>query len=128
MSKSTDRRASKTRSGSGAKAAESTSALVATAFPIVGIGASAGGMESFIELLRQLPASSGMAFVLIQHLDPSHASYLSEALGRATSLPCSVRGHVSKAFCPPTLTLWPSMFDSSSQCTMYREYSSMNAK
>jgi two-component system, chemotaxis family, CheB/CheR fusion protein len=56
-------------------------------FPIVGIGASAGGMEAFIELLRQLPPDMGMALVLIQHLDPTHASYLSEALARSTSFP-----------------------------------------
>lgn len=56
-------------------------------FPIVGIGASAGGMETFIELLRHISPDSGMAFVLIQHLDPKHASYLSEALARAIKLP-----------------------------------------
>ena len=58
-----------------------------TAFPIVGVGASAGGMEAFSELLRHLPMGSGLAFVLIQHLDPTHPSYLSEALARSTSLP-----------------------------------------
>src|SRR4051812_3672697 len=61
--------------------------MSASNFPIVGIGASAGGMESFIELLRHLPAPTGAAFVLIQHLDPTHASYLSEAIGRATNFP-----------------------------------------
>ncbi|HVE86172.1 MAG TPA: chemotaxis protein CheB, partial [Myxococcales bacterium] len=55
--------------------------------PVVGIGASAGGMESFSELLRHLPPGSGMAFVLIQHLDPSHPSYLREALARSTTIP-----------------------------------------
>ena len=42
----------------------------AAAFPIVGVGASAGGLEAFTQLLEQLPADTGMAFVLIQHLDP----------------------------------------------------------
>lgn len=56
-------------------------------FPIVGIGASAGGLEAFSELLRALPADTGMAFVLIQHLDPTHPSRLDEALGRTTSMP-----------------------------------------
>lgn len=56
-------------------------------FPIVGVGASAGGMEAFTELLQQLPPDSGMAFVLIQHLDPKHPSYLSEVLARSTQLP-----------------------------------------
>ena len=56
-------------------------------FPIVGVGASAGGLETFVELLRALPRDTGMAFVLIQHLDPKHASYLSEVLARSTRLP-----------------------------------------
>ena len=39
---------------------------------IVGVGASAGGLEAFTELLSHLPDDTGLAFVLIQHLDPSH--------------------------------------------------------
>src|SRR5436190_5972245 len=56
-------------------------------FPIVGIGASAGGFEAFSELLKFLPADTGMAFVLVQHLDPKHKSQLSELLGRGASVP-----------------------------------------
>ncbi len=56
-------------------------------FPIVGIGASAGGLEAFTQLIRHLPADSGMAFVLVQHLDPQHESALTTLLGRATDLP-----------------------------------------
>src|SRR5712691_672440 len=55
-------------------------------FPIVGIGASAGGLEALIQLLRALPADTGMAFVLVQHLDPTHASMLTEILSRATAM------------------------------------------
>jgi len=55
-------------------------------FPIVGIGASAGGLDAFIQLLRALPADTGMAFVLIQHLDPTHPSMLTEILSRATAM------------------------------------------
>src|SRR5580704_7984379 len=40
--------------------------------PVVGIGASAGGLEAFTELLRHLPEKAGMAYVLVQHLDPTH--------------------------------------------------------
>ena len=40
-------------------------------FPVVGVGASAGGLEAFTELLANLPDDTGMAFVLVQHLDPS---------------------------------------------------------
>src|SRR5712671_4455744 len=56
-------------------------------FPIVGIGASAGGLEAFSELLRNLPLKTGMAFVLVQHLDPKHTSELREILARTTKIP-----------------------------------------
>ncbi|MGE5093995.1 MAG: chemotaxis protein CheB [Betaproteobacteria bacterium] len=59
----------------------------ANAFPIVGVGASAGGLEAFTQLLKHLPANTGMAFVLVQHLDPSHESELTNLLARATSMP-----------------------------------------
>ena len=54
---------------------------------VVGIGASAGGLEAFRLLLTELPADTGFAIVLIQHLDPTHPSSLSEILGRATTMP-----------------------------------------
>src|SRR6059036_1364529 len=47
-----------------------------SSFPIVGIGASAGGLEVMTQLLKHLPARTGMAFVLVQHLDPTHESAL----------------------------------------------------
>lgn len=56
-------------------------------FPIVGIGASAGGLEAMTQLLRSLPADTGMAFVLVQHLDPSHESSLASILARSTLMP-----------------------------------------
>ena len=56
-------------------------------FPVVGIGASAGGLEAFTQLLSGLPTNTGMAFVLIQHLDPQHDSLLTQALSRATTMP-----------------------------------------
>ena len=55
-------------------------------FPIVGVGASAGGFEAFRELLGHLPDSTGMAFLYVQHLDPHHESRLSELLARATRM------------------------------------------
>src|SRR5262245_14841019 len=58
-----------------------------TAFPIVGIGASAGGIEAFSQLLRALPTDTGMAFVLVQHLDPTHKSQLPDVLSRTTAMP-----------------------------------------
>src|SRR5213596_1564063 len=57
--------------------------------PIVGIGGSAGGFEAAMELLRNLPSRTGMAFVIVQHLDPHHASRLSNLLGKVTPMPVS---------------------------------------
>ena len=56
-------------------------------FPIVGIGASAGGLEAFSEVLRHLPSSTGMAYVFVQHLDPLHTSMLRDLLQRQTKMP-----------------------------------------
>jgi two-component system CheB/CheR fusion protein len=55
-------------------------------FPIVGIGASAGGLEAFTALLTHLPIDTGMGFVLVQQLDPQHESALTQLLGRATMM------------------------------------------
>ena len=75
-------------------AAPATSALAALgasthapAFPIVGIGASAGGLEAFEVFFRACPMDTGMAFVLVPHLDPGHVSLLTEILQRATAMP-----------------------------------------
>jgi two-component system, chemotaxis family, CheB/CheR fusion protein len=58
-----------------------------SSFPIVGIGASAGGLKAFTQLLEQLPEATGMAYVVIQHLDPTHNSLLPPLLARVTSMP-----------------------------------------
>jgi two-component system, chemotaxis family, CheB/CheR fusion protein len=55
-------------------------------FPIIGVAASAGGLEAFTQLLEHLPVDTGMAFVLIQHLSPDHHSLLTEILGRVTQM------------------------------------------
>ena len=57
-------------------------------FPVVvGMGASAGGLEAFTRFFRTMPADSGMAFVVIQHLDPTHESLTAELLGKHTKMP-----------------------------------------
>jgi len=55
-------------------------------FPIVGVGASAGGLDAFTQLLKALGPGIGMAYVLVQHLDPSHDSALTELLAKATEM------------------------------------------
>ena len=54
---------------------------------VVAIGASAGGLEAFTELLSHLPLDTGMAFVFVQHLDPKHESMLTELASRSTKMP-----------------------------------------
>jgi two-component system CheB/CheR fusion protein len=61
----------------------------AARFPVVGIGASAGGLEAVTSLLKHLPEDTGMAFVVVQHLDPAHESALSSLLSRATEMTVS---------------------------------------
>jgi FixJ family two-component response regulator/chemotaxis methyl-accepting protein methylase/signal transduction histidine kinase len=55
-------------------------------FPVVGIGASAGGLEACQHLLDAIPDKTGMAFILIQHLDPDHASMMAELLSGRTRM------------------------------------------
>ena len=55
-------------------------------FPIVGIGASAGGLEALELFLRQVPKNSGLAFVIVQHLDPTHIGIMPELLQRTTTM------------------------------------------
>jgi two-component system CheB/CheR fusion protein len=56
-------------------------------FPVVGIGASAGGLEAVIRFFEQMPGTCGMAFVVILHLSPTHKSSAAEILQRATRMP-----------------------------------------
>ncbi len=70
------------------KAEKATKLVAGTppSFPIVGIGASAGGLEALETFLRHLPDKSGLAFVIVQHLDPTHKGMLVELLSRATPM------------------------------------------
>jgi two-component system CheB/CheR fusion protein len=56
-------------------------------FPVVGIGASAGGLEALEQFFSNMPVKSGMAFVVIQHLDPTHNGLLTELIQRTTEMP-----------------------------------------
>jgi two-component system CheB/CheR fusion protein len=57
------------------------------ACPVVGLGASAGGLEAFQNYLMAASPDAGLAYVLVQHLDPNHESMLAELLGRRTPMP-----------------------------------------
>ena len=63
-----------------------TAPLIGTC-PLVGIGASAGGLEAFEAFFRACPANSGIAFILVPHLDPAHDSLMTEILQRCTVMP-----------------------------------------
>lgn len=56
-------------------------------FPVVGIGASAGGLDAFKKILKKIPENSGMAYVIVQHLSPDHSSNLTEILSQYTNVP-----------------------------------------
>ena len=58
-------------------------------FPVAGIGASAGGLEALEQFLRRVPPKSGVAYVIVQHLDPTHKGIMPELLQRATSMEVS---------------------------------------
>ncbi len=66
---------------------DTTKVLSTNLFPVVGVGASAGGLDAFKRLIKGIPEDSGMAYVLVQHLDPSHESLLPELLQKVTPLP-----------------------------------------
>ncbi|MDO9286202.1 MAG: chemotaxis protein CheB [Aquabacterium sp.] len=75
-------------------------------FAIVGLGASAGGLEALDQFLRATPPDSGLCFVVVQHLDPSHPSILSEILQRSTAMPV-VEVHDQMAVAPDHVYIIP---------------------
>ena len=73
--------------------APSAAASTETDFHVVGVGASAGGLESLERLFTHLPTNTGMAFVVLQHLSPDFKSLMDELLARRTSLPIRQAEH-----------------------------------
>jgi two-component system CheB/CheR fusion protein len=61
--------------------------LSSNLFPVVGVGASAGGLDAFKKLIRAIPENSGIAYILVQHLEPSHESMLVDILQKVTPIP-----------------------------------------
>ena len=69
-----------------AKAARSDPKLSEDAFPIVGIGASAGGVQALENFFAHMPSDCKMAFVIVQHLDPHHKSMMDSLLAKETRM------------------------------------------
>ena len=67
-------------------AAMAASPAVPADFLVVGVGASAGGLDAYRSLLESIPPDNGMAFILVQHLDPSHESLMVELLKPHTAM------------------------------------------
>jgi hypothetical protein len=82
--KSKPERRSRKSAAPALKIASASPALAS--FPIVGIGASAGGLDALEHFLARVPKNSGMAFVIVQHLDPTYKGVMPELLQRATSM------------------------------------------
>ncbi len=79
--------AGRKRSGTAKPRPESSRSPPSANFPVVGIGASAGGLESLQALFGVMPVDTGMAFVVMTHQHPGHNSLLPELLGRSTNIP-----------------------------------------
>ncbi len=80
---------SRVRQGTGARARSSTRHLPTRGpgdFAVVGIGASAGGLDACRKFVEALPVDSGMAFILVQHLDPTHESMMVDLLAGHTAM------------------------------------------
>lgn len=81
-------------------------------FPVAGMGASAGDLEAFEQFFRNMPPDSGMGFVLVPHLDPSHASLMTDLLKRYTKMEVfeakdGLRVKPSHLFVTPPIKIWP---------------------
>lgn len=68
------------------KSAFNKSGIKRNEFPVVGIGASAGGLEALEQFFKNVPSDSGMAFIIIQHLDPTHEGIMPELIQRFTDM------------------------------------------
>jgi two-component system, chemotaxis family, CheB/CheR fusion protein len=90
-----------------AEARKSRASSIRATYPIVAIGASAGGLEAFSNLLRALPPEPGLALVFIPHLDPTHESAMVELLSRTTRLPVFQAAEGMKVACNSVYVLPP---------------------
>ena len=87
VGKSPKKPASRKKAGGALEAKLPAAPEIAPGFPIVGIGASAGGLETLETFFKAMPADTGIGFVLVVHLDPTHISLLPELLQKHTRMP-----------------------------------------
>ena len=83
-----------------------TEAIKASSLIVVGVGASAGGLEALQEFFKNMPVKTGLAFVVIQHLSPDYKSLMDELLARETSIPIQIAGD-GMALLPDNIYLIP---------------------
>src|SRR6202161_1113612 len=86
------------------------SATRRTDFPIVAIGASAGGLDACRKLLDALPTPNGMAFIIVQHLDPSHDSMMVDLLAGHTAMPVLLATDGMKIECERVYVIPPGVY------------------
>jgi two-component system CheB/CheR fusion protein len=79
----------KSKSGQPKSSKQKKADMPPASFPVVGIGASAGGLEALTDFFKNLPDGNGMAFVIIQHLDPSYKGIMPELIQRLTTMQVS---------------------------------------
>jgi two-component system CheB/CheR fusion protein len=100
-----------------------SAAPVKGAFPVVGVGASAGGLEAFSHVLGSLPDQVNMALVLVQHLDPYYKSMLVEILARKTKIPVVEAKHGTRVRPNRVYVIPPNKILTISQMTRKKEQS-----
>ncbi len=92
-----------------ARSKSKTKKKILRSFPlraVVGIGASAGGLEAIAEFLENIPEKTGMAFIYVQHLDPTHKSMLTSILSRVSRIPVQEAKHGTRV-CADNLYVIP---------------------
>ena len=84
--KKNDSNSSRAADGPGRDRATKHKLVKRNEFPVIGIGASAGGLEAFSALFNKIPPDTGMAFILIQHIEPSHVANMVGLIQRQTRM------------------------------------------
>ena len=117
MAKET-RQASKARKKPASKAKAGAASKPAP-FAIVGLGASAGGLQAFSDFFDKMPDESGMAFVLIHHVDPDHKSLMADLLAKHTKMTVALAADQTKVAPDHVYIIPPKLFLRIENGTLY---------